>query len=157
METRDEPPLNYGSLVDRLVDHHSDRAGDDLPSLARLREGLRRDLEAMLNTRKRFLSWPSNLDELGRSLINYGLNDLTNESVASADFRQDFVAHVDEVLRRLEPRITSFEVVLLDNIEPLDLTLRFRIIGHVLLGDERQELHFDSHVDPVKAGIVIRE
>ena len=92
MESREESPLNYGSLVDRLVDHHSDRAGDDMPSLARLREGLRRDLEAMLNTRKRFLTWSSHLDELDRSLVNYGLNDLTNESVASPDFREDFIA-----------------------------------------------------------------
>ncbi|MEO6338786.1 MAG: type VI secretion system baseplate subunit TssE [Caulobacteraceae bacterium] len=157
MESRDESPLNYGSLVDRLVDQHSDRAGDDLPSLARLRDGLRRDLEAMLNTRKRFLTWSSHLDQLDRSLVNYGLNDLTNESVASSDFREDFVAHVNEVLRRLEPRITNFEVVLLENAEPLDRTLRFRIVGQVTLGDERQELHFDSHIDPVKAGIVIRE
>ena len=64
---------------------------------------------------------------------------------------------MDEVLRRLEPRITNFEVVLLENAEPLDRTLRFRIVGQVTLGDERQELHFDSHIDPVKAGIVIRE
>jgi type VI secretion system protein ImpF len=61
------------------------------------------------------------------------------------------------VVRRLEPRITNFEVQLLDNTEPLDRTLRFRIVGQVLLGDERQEMHFDSHVDPVKAGVVIRE
>ena len=157
MDARDESPLAYGSLVDRLVDHHSDRAGDDLPSLSRLREGLRRDLEAMLNTRKRFLTWSSDLDQLDRSLVNYGLNDLTNESVTSYDFREDFIAHVDQVLRRLEPRITNFEVVLLENAEPLDRTLRFRIVGQVTLGDERQELHFDSHIDPVKAGIVIRE
>jgi type VI secretion system protein ImpF len=149
--------MHYGALLDRLIDEHADRTGDDLPSLARLKEGLRRDLEALMNTRRRFLTPPSEFEELSRSLLNYGLDDLTNETISAADFRADFVAHVDEVLRRLEPRITAFEVVLLDNPDPLDRTLRFRIVGAVDLGDERQELQFDSHVDPVRAGIVVRE
>ncbi len=149
--------LNYGSLVDRLIDEHSDRTGDDMPSLARLKEGLRRDLESLLNTRRRFLRPPADLEELDRSLLNYGLDDLTNESVNSPTFRQEFSQHVEDLLRRLEPRISGFEVVLLDNPDPIDRTLRFRIVGTVDLGGERQELQFDSHVDPVSAGIIVRE
>ena len=149
--------LNYGALLDRLIDEHSDRAGDDLPSLSRLKEGLRRDLENLLNTRRRFLRPPSDLDQLNESLLNYGMDDLTNESVNSPQFRHDFVIMVEDVLRRLEPRISQFEVVLLDNPDPIDRTLRFRIVGNVNLGGDRHELQFDSHVDPVSAGIVVRE
>ena len=61
------------------------------------------------------------------------------------------------MLRRLEPRITVHEVQVLDNADPLDRRLRFRIVGAVLLGAERQSLSFDSYVDPVEGAIVVRD
>lgn len=145
-----------GSLLDRLTERGEARRGD-APSLHALRDGLRRDLEALLNTRRRMYSWGEELEELDRSLLNYGLSDFTNESLGSADFREEFVAHVEGVVRRLEPRISAFDVHLLPNGDPLDRTLRFRITGYVTLGAERQELAFDSHVDPVSGGVVMRD
>ena len=142
--------MSTGSLLDRL----SEDRGGDLPSAA-LREGLRRDLEAMLNSRRHLLSWPAALTELDRSLLDYGLDDLANESLNSSDFRARFIDEVERQLRRLEPRIGRFEVVILPNRDELDATLRFRVSGAVTLGAERQELAFDSHVDPVGARLVM--
>lgn len=142
--------MTTGSLLDRL----SEERGGQLGVVA-LRESLRRDLEALLNSRRHMLSWPAALDELDKSLLDYGLDDLANESLASPDFRARFIEDVERQLRRLEPRIGRFEVTILPNRDELDGTLRFRVTGTVTLGQEKQELSFDSHVDPVRARLAI--
>ncbi len=154
---RDSADLHAGSLLDRLIDDDPDHRDGGAPSFARLRDGLRRDLEDLLNTRRRFLRPPRALDQLDRSLLAYGLADFTNEQLTSLSFRQDFSEEVEQVLRRLEPRITVHEVQFLENGDPLDRRLRFRIVGAVHLGGERQSLSFDSYVDPVEGAIVVRD
>ena len=153
---RKEAELHTGSLLDRLIDDSVD-GGADAPNFIRLKEGLRRDLEDVLNTRRRFLRPPKSLGELDQSLLSYGLSDFTNEELNSFTFRQDFTDEVREVLRRLEPRITVYDVQLLDNADALDRRLRFRITGMAHLGDEREDLAFDSYVDPIEGAIVVRD
>ena len=155
--SRDTAALHAASLLDRLIDDEADRNHDDAPSFARLKDGLRRDLEDLLNTRRRFLRPPRALGELDRSLLAYGLSDFTNEQLGSLSFRQEFTEDVQQVLRTLEPRISVHEVELLDNADVLDRRLRFRIVGVADLGGERQSLSFDSYVDPIEGAIVVRD
>lgn len=138
------------SLLDRLVQSDERRS-----PVAQLRASLARDLEAMLNSRRRPLSWPAELEELNHSLLNYGLDDLVNETLTADEFRTRFVDEVEGLLRRLEPRIGRFEVTLLPNKDELDRTLRLRISGVVTLDGERQELMFDSHLDPIRSYLVM--
>jgi type VI secretion system protein ImpF len=138
------------SLLDRLVQSEDRRS-----PVARLRASIARDLEAMLNSRRRMLSWPAELEELDRSLLNYGLDDLVNETLTADEFRTRFVDEVEGLLRRLEPRIGRFEVTLLPNKDELDRTLRLRISGVVTIDGERQELMFDSHLDPIRSYLVM--
>lgn len=138
------------SLIDRLAIGEERRG-----SVNELRESLRRDLEAMLNSRRHFFSWPDELEELDRSLVNYGLDDLVNETLTADEFRDRFVDQVEGLLRRLESRIGRFEVSLLPNKNELDRTLRLRISGVVTIDGEKQELMFDSHLDPVRSYLVM--
>lgn len=138
------------SLLDRLSQDGSSRT-----SISALRESLRRDLEAMLNSRRHMLSWPADLGELDRSLLAYGLDDFANESLASTDFRERFVEAIEWQIRTSEPRISRTEVTILPNKDERDGTLRFRVTGTVTLGTDKQELSFDSHVDPVRGQLVM--
>lgn len=140
------------SFIDRFV--VEDERGES--SIGSLREGLRRDLEALLNSRRRLLAYPDELDALPGSLLDYGLDDFTNESHASEEFQSEFVESVERLLRRFEPRLGRFEVAVLSDPEKIDRTLRFRITGIVTLGESPQELHFDSHIDPVRGHFVVR-
>lgn len=140
------------SFIDRLS--ADDTSGER--SLTALREGLRRDLEALLNTRHRLLSVPGELEELEGSLLGYGLDDFTNESHPSEDFQDEFVERVEQLLRRFEPRLGRFEVIVVSDADQLDRTLRFRITGVVTLAGSPHELHFDSHIDPVRGHFVVR-
>ena len=147
--------VHQGSLLDRLVEDPNERG--DGPTLARLREGLRRDLENLLNTRRRFLRWPAELEELDRSLLAYGLGDFTHETLSAPGFRREFVEQVSRLLQRSEPRLQVRDVQLLDNTDPLDRRLRFRVTGAVRFGEERHALSFDSHLDPLDCDIVVRD
>lgn len=147
--------VSLGSLIDRLIEDPGERGGQGV-SVSRLRDGLRRDLEGVLNTRRRFLSWPDDLEELDRSLISYGLSDFTNAAIRSDEFREQFVYEVERLIQRLEPRISNFEVTVIENKDETDRIIRFRIVGMVDLGGDRQQISFDSHVDPVRC-IVVRD
>ena len=138
------------SVFDRLSEPG---AGSEL---AIFREGLRRDLEALLNTRRRLMTPPSELDALEGTLIDYGLDDFTNESRLSEDFRNEFVENVERLIRRFEPRIGRFSVTIREQPDQLERTLRFRVAGVVDFAGTPQEVHFDSHVDAVRGHLVVR-
>lgn len=142
--------MSSASILDRLSESGSGNA------VKIQREGIRRDLEALLNTRRRMLTSPAELDELEGSLLDYGLDDFTQESQMSEGFRDEFVESVERLVRRFEPRLTRFEVMVVPDQDQLDRTLRFRITGLVTLDGTAQEMRFDSHVDPVRGHFVVR-
>jgi type VI secretion system protein ImpF len=70
-------PVAQLSLLDRLIDEEPDKLRDpplsSTESIAALRRSVRRDLEALLNTRRRWRSWPETYTELGVSPLGYGI------------------------------------------------------------------------------------
>ena len=147
----DQPILP--SVLDRLLDEHPDESRDRPKSrgqpLIELRNAIRRDLEALLNTRQRHLSWPSGLTELNHSLVNFGIPDVTRIDVATQQDRENFCRELEAAIRRHEPRFQSLKVVMLDNAEPLDRTLRFRVEALVYADPTPESMVFDSSLDPV--------
>lgn len=139
------------SLLDRLSPD-----GRGLKGAAALREALRRDLEALLNSRRHLFSLPPEHAALEDTLLGYGLDDMTHEHQGSEEFREEFAEAVERLVRRFEPRLPRFEVTVVSDPDGIDRTLRFRITGVAVLAGERQELHFDSHVDPVQGRFVMR-
>lgn len=118
-------------------------------SLAEIRNGVRRDLENLLNTRARPLAWPEAWDELRSALTGYGLPDFTALSMTSAEDRERFRAVIEATIRRFEPRFRSVTVRLLDNTEGLDRTLRLRIDALMHAEPSPEPMTFDSVLEPV--------
>src|SRR5215470_5181070 len=108
----DQPLLP--SILDRLLDANPEASRDPPKSrgqtLAELRRAVRRDLEALLNTRQRCISWPSDLPELDHSLISYGILDFASLNLATTTQREAFCRDVESVIRRNEPRFVSVSV-----------------------------------------------
>lgn len=140
-----------GSIFERLGS--PDGGGT---SVGTMRDALRRDLEALLNARHRLLTPPPEFEALEGSLLAYGLDDFSHEAQSSEEFRAEFVTHVEDLLRRFEPRLSRVEVTVLSDPDDLDRTLRFRIAGLVTIAQHRQELQFDSHVDPIQSHVSVR-
>lgn len=156
---RADQPL-VPSVLDRLIDEQPRATREPVKTrnqvLRELKQSLRRDLENLLNTRWRCTSWPENLDELELSLVNYGIPDITGADLGSARRRQDFRRIVERVIRHFEPRFKSVKVEMLDNAEPLDRTLRFRIDALLYAEPAPEPVMFDSALQPTTGNFEVK-
>ena len=75
------------SILDRLLDATPDLVQDPALSLAdqarEMREAIRRDLEALLNTRRCPASPPDRLAELGDALVSYGVEGIVSANLVT--------------------------------------------------------------------------
>ena len=116
--------------------------------LRELKQSVRRDLENLLNTRWRCVSWPPNLDELELSLVNYGIPDFTGANMGALSERERLRRILEQIVRKFEPRFKTVKVTLLDNSDEADRTLRFRIDALLYAEPAPEPVVFDSQLEP---------
>jgi type VI secretion system protein ImpF len=148
------------SAIQPIVPSVLDRLLDDNPGLSiegprgpgqlvrELKQAIRRDLENLLNTRRRCLGWPADLTELAQSLVNYGIPDLTAGATQVAPDPDALLQSIAEAIERFEPRLREVRVEPLENKEPLDRTLRFRIQAVLYVDPLEEPIAFNSTVEP---------
>jgi len=148
------------SVLDRLID---DSPGDTREAarsraqvLRELKQSVRRDLENLLNTRWRPTGWPGDLAELERSLVGYGIPDITAAELAQPGSREDFRRTIEALIRRFEPRFKSVRVEIRTNAEPLDRTLRFRVDAVLYAEPAPEPVSFDSAVEPATGTVEVK-
>lgn len=148
------------SILDRLLDYDPGVDKDPPVSPAQavrdLHQSVRRDLETLLNTRCRCGEYPAGFSELDESLVNFGIPDFTGANLASAENREEFRRAIESIIRKYEPRFKSVRVTLLDNVEPLDRTLRFRIDALVHAEPAPEPVVFDSLLEPVTRSVEVK-
>ena len=103
------PPLRAQlPLLDRLIDEAPERSHDEAISpaeaMAILRRSVRNDMEALLNSRRRWRSWPASLRTLSRSPLNYGIPDCTGGRFHGSSERELLRREIEDTIRRFEPR-----------------------------------------------------
>ncbi|GJD50500.1 hypothetical protein OPKNFCMD_3243 [Methylobacterium crusticola] len=130
------------SILDRLLDPEES-------ALTALRNGLRRDLEDLLNTNPRVRRWPSYLSELDHSLLSYGIMDLATANLATEQRRAAVVAVIGEIVREWEPRLANLTAVALPNADPTDRSLRIRIEAEIMIEPAPEPMVFDTVIDPL--------
>jgi type VI secretion system protein ImpF len=138
------------SVLDRLMDDHPETT-KELPKprgqvLRELKQCVRRDLENLLNTRWRAQPWPKHLDELDRSLVNYGIPDFTGMSFGSTGGQQRLVEMIEQTIRRFEPRFKQVKVELLPATDQPNRTLRFRIDAMLHAEPAPEPVIFDTQL-----------
>jgi type VI secretion system protein ImpF len=148
-----EPKSNLlPSVLDRLIDENPDAVQDTQRSraqqLSALRNAVRRDLEALLNSHCRCLSPEPGLTELRQSVIEYGVRDFLSDYAGGAEFREGFRTALQDTIRRFEPRFINVSVKLRDDGDRLDRTLRFRIDALMYAEPAPEPVSFDSTLDP---------
>jgi type VI secretion system protein ImpF len=153
---RPDQPL-VPSVLDRLLDAEP-QVSREAPRnrtqvLRELKLAVRRDLENLLNSRRRCLPWPPGLKELKQSLVNYGIPDFLG---TNPNDREEFCRTLQVLLRQYEPRFKTVSVTPLTNAEPLDRTLRFRIDALLLADPAPEPVVFDSLLEPASGTFVIK-
>ena len=90
------------SILDRLIDNdpnnNIEKDADQHQKLKDLRNSVRRDLVNLLNTRFRMIEPDSDLIEVNKSLLNYGLPDLATVNISDKAKRKAFIEHLEMVL-----------------------------------------------------------
>lgn len=144
------------SLLDRLIDDAPERAVDP-PSarseeLRRVREGFRRDLEALLNTRRLPATPPAALGALREALPHYGVEDFVGAPLATPEQRADLARALEATIQAFEPRFRAVRVSVLKGRDPLERLLRIRIEAAVHLGPDTgqapEPVAFETALDP---------
>ncbi len=147
---RADQPL-VPSVLDRLIDDapesNVEAARNRSQVLRELKLAVRRDLENLLNTRRRNVIPPPGLAELPRSLVTYGIPDFSGTGPSSAKDRQAFCRQLETVIVRNDPRLLTVSVVLVSNAEPADRTLRFRIDALLRSDPAPEPVVFDSTME----------
>ena len=141
------------SVVDRLIEEPAAggaRAFDrDVDDVAQQGRNVARDLEHLLNTRRRCLGPPpSEYKELNASVIEYGIPDFTGLNMSLPSERERTRATIERAIRQFEPRLKNVVVTVLTNVDRADRRLRLRIAGVLRSEPVPERVEFDSEVDP---------
>lgn len=146
-------------LLDRLIDDAPEQAQDNALSateaLGLLRRSVRRDIETLLNARRRWRSWPAALKELNVSPLNYGIPDCTGAAYHGAAGREALCREIEAVLRLFEKRFRSVSVTAAPQDEQ-DTTLRLRIDALLHAEPAPEPVSFDMELNPMTADAVVR-
>jgi type VI secretion system protein ImpF len=148
-------------LLDRLMDDAPDETRDKPASnaevLARLRAAVRRDLQALLNARRRWRSWPITLRELATSPVGFGLPDFASGAFADPARREAMRKEVEDTIKRFEPRFLQLKVSLEDGQDTLSGTLRLRIEALLDADPAPEPVGFDTLLDASRDEVTVRE
>ncbi len=153
--TRIQQPL-LDRLIDDAPDQQRDPAISATDSMTALRNSVRRDLEALLNARRRWRSWPAHMTQLATSPVGYGIPDFASGAFSDARRREELRLEIEATIRRFEPRFLSVRVNLIDTQERLETTLRLRIEAVVHAEPAPEAVTFDTLVDPTTDDVVVR-
>ncbi len=139
------------SVLDRLLDDAPEMERDQplsaTAALTVLRRAVRRDLEALLNGRRRLASVPDAFPELANSSFTYGLPDFTAGAMQEDGARETLRREIERSIRRFEPRLVRVAVSLVPPKEDTSTTLHFRIDAL---------LHADPAPEPISFETLVR-
>ena len=147
-------------LLDRLIDDAPDRDRDPPMSasetMQHLRQSVRKELEALLNARRRWRSPPRELTQLASSPVGYGIPDFAAGVFNNQGERDRLRLEIEATIKRFEPRFLSVRVHLVDDEQRLDAALRLRIDAVMHADPAPEQITFDTIVDTVNDAVRIR-
>jgi len=137
------------SVLDRLSDDDPRSPSAEAPlsrseSVRMLRNGVRRDLEWLLNTCRTPDEAGSSLPETESSGYNFGLPDFSSYAIASPKDQVRLVKVLQNAVKIFEPRLANVRIVPVE-ISPKGLrTMRIRIEGLLMMDPAPEHISFDT-------------
>jgi type VI secretion system protein ImpF len=156
---RHDQPL-VPSVLDRLMDDDPETSVEAARNrsqlLREMKQSVRRDVENLLNARRRNLVLPPELTELKHSLLTYGVADFSGTGPATGKQQEAFCRVLEGIIKANEPRLLEVNVVLAANPEPGDRTLRFRIDALLRADPSPEPVVFDSTLEPATHAFAVQ-
>ncbi len=136
------------SLLDRLTDESprepADRQVSFEESAQAYRRSVRRDVEALLNTRRTIVPVLPAFDDVRHSVHEYGLEDTTGRAVGTAEGRHRLTEDIRQTLMRFEPRLMNVRVILVDSSQLKAQQVRFSIEATLRMDPNPEQIVFDT-------------
>lgn len=146
------------SLLDRLTDHAP--ASPEDPAFSRfqatraLKASVWRDLNFLLNTRRREEEVPEEFNEANKSLLTYGLPDFSRYSLKNPGDVSRLRRAIEGAIRRFEPRLEKVTVTL-EEVEETAAALHFRVDGLLRLDPTPEPVSFETLLQPDSGHFVV--
>jgi type VI secretion system protein ImpF len=138
------------SLLDRLIDEEPRNRAESpdrrAQSLKDLKDSVRRDLEALLNSRRTPAEPALTARELWRSVYCYGLPDTTGLGLSSEDDCNRMIRMVASTISAFEPRLMNVNVTM-EPLKPSERTLHFRIEALLRIEPSPARVFFDTKLE----------
>ncbi|WP_117190281.1 type VI secretion system baseplate subunit TssE [Rhizobium terrae] len=140
------------SILDRLIDEAPDRTFDPPTSLVdqvrEVRESIRRDLEALLNTRRCPTAPPAVLAELKDALVSYGVDGIVSANLVTDEAKLRLAQAIERRIVLFETRLSDVRVTILKSRTMTERALRMRIQATFRLHEGMPPISFESTIDP---------
>lgn len=146
------------SVLDRLLDQQSmGTPGSGIP-LNSIVEAVRRDVEALLNTRRNSDPELERFPELSASMYTFGMPELVSRPALSGPEREAIGRLIADAIMRSEPRLRNVRTTLLSGKNVLERQLKFRIEG-TLRVDPSPGVEFETvlELSSGQAAVVARQ
>jgi len=147
------------SVLDRLLDDapemERDRPLSATEALTVLRRAVRRDLEALLNGRRRLLSIPPHFSDLANSNFGFGLPDFTAGAMQEDEGRELLRREIERSIAQFEPRLVQIAVTLMPSTDETSTTLRFRINALLQADPAPEPISFETYVNAATTDIAV--
>jgi type VI secretion system protein ImpF len=155
-------PRLHLPLLDRLMDADAELARDAALSPAAtvhlMRQAVRRDVEALLNARRRRQPLPAGLTELAFSPLGYGVPDPTAGSFTTEEAREALAREIEITLRRFEPRLDAISVSVDETRQDaMDRTLRLQVEAILRTDPAPEQIVFETLFRPATLDVTVRE
>lgn len=149
------------SILDRLIGDEDGppRGGDLRIGVDDLRRSIRRDLEWLLNSRLVLPDDMSAYEEASKSILAFGLTDLSPLTLASAADSQQICEMITRAVRAFEPRLAkrSVKTEFLPSSEITDTQMHFRISAMIQVDPITEPVLFDTALDRHSGCVVVKE
>jgi type VI secretion system protein ImpF len=142
---REKEMLFTQSLMERLSEKQ-DWPNTRTGSLRFLKESVRRDLEAVLNSRRTLARELDGYNEAAGSVLNYGIEDVSVLRSTVDGYIHEMQRIVQQCISQYEPRLTDVSV----SVEGGDLLkreIRLHIEAHLPLHPSVEMISFDTVFD----------
>ncbi|MBB3649667.1 type VI secretion system protein ImpF [Rhizobium sp. BK619] len=140
------------SILDRLIDEAPDRVVDPpvsfVDQVREVREAIRRDLEALLNTRRAPATPPAVLSELKDALVSYGVDGIVSANLMTDQAKLKLAEAIERRIALFETRLADVRVTILKSRTMTERALRMRIQATFRLHEGMPPISFESTIDP---------
>jgi type VI secretion system protein ImpF len=153
--------LVQAGLLDRLIDENPDiRAEAPITraeSLRRFRASIKRDLEWLLNTIQSGDTYPAAYREVRKSILTYGLPDVSGFSLQNKSDEFRLLRTIEEVIESFEPRLRRIRVTNPSEVSSTQQAIVFHVDALLMMDPAPERIAFDTVLEVGKGAYTVKE